>query len=384
MNLELGLEPPAREQERPFTVTELTESVRQHVQLLPAMWVEGEVSELKTHRSGQLYFKLKDAASVVDCVMWADEARRLQEKPQDGTKVFARAKFTVFARQGRLQLTVYKLLPTAEGGPAALALEQARAALEKDGLLDPARKRPLPAFPRCLGVVTSPVGAAWKDIVAVVSQRWPMCELVLVAATVQGEAAPREIVRAIDLANRFTRLDALIVGRGGGSKEDLAAFNDERVARAVAGSRVPTISAVGHEIDVTLTDLVADVRAPTPSAAAEMAVPHRDDVARRMAALARHLSQAAGGRLQRVDHLLRTSLMRMRTSCVSRFASASAAADRLQASLDALSPLRVLGRGYAIARDDAGRVLRRAADFAPSVRFRLTVSDGDVMARTEP
>jgi exodeoxyribonuclease VII large subunit len=222
---------------------------------------------------------------------------------------------------------------------------------------------------------------------------------------VQGEDAPRDLVRAMDLANRFDRLDVLIVGRGGGSKEDLWAFNDERVARALAASRVPTISAVGHEIDTTLTDLVADVRAPTPSAAAEAAVPDRADVARRLAALRAHLTQAAGGRMeaagsrlslvrsrmaaavtrrtQNVDHRLRSAAMRMAASCETRLARDASRLERYAASLHALSPLKVLDRGYAVARSEAGRVLRRLADFAPAMPFRLRLADGEVSARTE-
>ncbi|MFI5207629.1 MAG: exodeoxyribonuclease VII large subunit [Gemmatimonadales bacterium] len=404
MNLELGLDLPAAE-ERAFTVTEVMEGVRGIVQQLPAIWVEGEISGLKVGSARQWYFTMKDKKSAMDCVMWSDVVRRLREKPEDGMKIYAKGSFTVFPGRGRLQFSVSDLLPTTEGGFHSIKLEQARRALEKDGLLDPARKRPLPEFPRCVGVVTSPEGAAWKDIVAVVARRWPHCELVLIGARVQGEDAPRELVRALGLANRFERLDVLIVGRGGGSKEDLWAFNDERVARALAASRVPTISAVGHEIDTTLTDLVADVRAATPSAAAEKAVPDRIDVDRRLAALRTHLSQAAGGRMeaagsrlsllrsrmaaavtrrtQQVDYRLRAAAMRMATSCSARLARDTSRLATSAASLDALSPLKVLERGYAVARSEAGRVLRRLADFAPAMPFRLRVADGEVNARTE-
>jgi exodeoxyribonuclease VII large subunit len=404
VNLELALGTPAQE-ERAFTVTEVLEGARDLVQQLPSIWVEGEISGLKVWNSGQWYFTLKDRKSAMSCVMWSDVARRLREKPEDGMKVYAHGSFTVFPKRGSLQFTVSQLLPTTEGGFHSIKLEQARQSLEKDGLLDPARKRALPEFPRCVGVVTSPEGAAWKDIVAVVARRWPHCELVLIGARVQGEDAPRELVRALDLANRFERLDVLIVGRGGGSKEDLWAFNDERVARALAASRVPTISAVGHEIDTTLTDLVADVRAATPSAAAEKAVPDRVDVDRRLAALRTQLSQAAGRRMeaagsrlalvrsrmaaavtrrtQNVDHRLRAAAMRMATSCGTRLAQGTSHLERFAASLDALSPLKVLDRGYAVARSEAGRVLRRLADFAPNMPIRLRVADGEVKARTE-
>ncbi len=404
MNLELGLDATAQE-ERAFTVTEVVEGVRQLVVAFPVVWIEGEISTFKSYPSGHWYFTLKDRQAQLRCVMFRDDARRVPAEPVDGLKVYARGRLSVRTEKGELQCVVGQLLATTEGGFHAIKLERARAALEKDGLLDPARKRVLPPFPRCVGVVTSPEGAAWKDIVSVVARRWPHCELVLIGARVQGEDAPRELVRALGLANRFERLDVLIVGRGGGSKEDLWAFNDERVARALAASRVPTISAVGHEIDTTLTDLVADMRAATPSAAAEKAVPDVREVLHRLGTLRGQLSQAAGGRLeaaasrlalagnrmagsvarrtQQVDHRLRSAAMRMAASCAARLARDTSRLERCAASLDALSPLKVLDRGYAVARSEAGRVLRRLADFAPAMPFRLRVRDGEVKARTE-
>ena len=404
MNLELSLDTPAAE-DRPFTVTEVLEGARVLVQQMPTVWVEGEVSGFKAWSAGQWYFTLKDRASAMSCVVWRDDARLMKAEPEDGMKVFARGHFTVFPKRGQLQFTVRQLLPTTEGGFHALLLERARKALEKDGLLGLERKRALPPFPRCVGVVTSPEGAAWGDIVAVVSRRWPGCELVLVGARVQGKDAPRELVRALRLADRFAGLDVLIVGRGGGSKEDLSAFNDEQVARAVAASRVPTISAVGHEMDTTLTDLVADVRAPTPSAAAEKAVPDRAALLRTFDGIGAHLAQAAGGRMRtvsarldaagsrldaavtsrirKVDHRLRTVALRMQTSCDARLARGRSLTEQLGAALDALSPLKVLDRGFAVARDEDGKVLRRVADFPPGRAFHLRVTDGEVNARSE-
>ncbi len=257
-----------------------------------------------------------------------------------------------------------------------------------------------------MGVVTSPEGAVWHDVVAVIGRRWPAVELILIGARVQGDGAPEDLMRAIALANRLPNLDVLIVGRGGGSREDLWAFNDERVARAVAASRVPTIAAVGHETDVTLTDLVADLRAATPSAAAEKAVPDRADLARRLAATGNGLAAAVSRRLEladeRVSHAatrlggavdrrlaataerLRRQAARMRASCDARLAARQADLSRLGASLDALSPLKVLDRGYSVARDAEGRVLRRVADFPAGRAFRLRVTDGEVPARSEP
>ena len=392
--------------ERPLTISELTATAKEVLEAaVPPVWVVGEVSGFKKYPSGHWYFTLKDADAQLSCVMWKGQASKAQGAPEDGLQVFARGALSVYPKRGQLQFVVRDLLATATGGFYAALLARARANLEKDGLFDPARKRPLPPFPRAIGVVTSPEGAAWRDIVAVVRRRWPMVELVLVGAQVQGEEAPADLCRALALAGRCEALDLLIVGRGGGSKEDLWAFNDERVARAVAASPVPVISAVGHETDVSLTDLVADVRAPTPSAAAEKAVPDRAELAQRLEATRRALGRAAARRVElvgeRVRHAatrmgsacarrlergngrLRDARLRMAAACERTLAERHARAGRLAGQLDALSPLKVLERGYAVARDAAGRVLRRTTDFAPGLAFRLRLVDGEVRARRE-
>lgn len=404
MTLPLPLGPALRE--RPYSVAQAVEAARGAVEgAFPALWVEGEISNFKAYPSGHWYFSLTDPAAQLRCVMWRSDARRVPATPEDGLRVFARGALTISAKRGELQLVVRELLATTEGGFFAIALARSRAALERDGLLDPARKRPLPPFPRAVGVVTSPEGAVWHDIVAVAGRRWPSLELVLIGARVQGDGAPDDLVRALALANRLAQLDVVIVGRGGGSQEDLWAFNEERVARAVAACRVPTIAAVGHETDVTLTDLVADVRAPTPSAAAEKAVPDRVDVQRRLEATASGLAAAVARRLElageRLQHTatrlggavdrrvagaagrLRHAAALMAAACEARLAARDGAVARLAASLDALSPLKVLERGYAVARDPDGRVLRRVADFPPGLAFRLRVTDGEVPARAE-
>ncbi len=404
MNLELGLETPAPE-EKAYSVTDLVTALRNRINELPPLWVEGEVSGFRKMPSGQWYFTLKDKTSEISCVVWSDDARKLREPPEEGMKVFVNGRVAIYVEKGRLQFTIKQLLPRPEGGFHALKLERARKALEKDGLLDPARKRPIPVFPQRVGVVTSAEGAAWRDIQAVVARRWPCCELILVRAQVQGEGAPKTIIRAIELANRFGKLDVLIVGRGGGSKEDLHAFNDEYVARAVAASSVPTISAVGHEVDFTLTDLVADFRAPTPSAAAEKATPDRADLEQRLAGLGAHLSHAAAGRVENAALRIRSmmdrmdkaatrrfqdvhagldqSWLRMSARCDAMLARGKSAADRLGASLEALSPLKVLERGYSVARAEDGHVLKAVADFPAGRNFRLRVVDGEVHARSE-
>lgn len=403
MSLQLDLDSQRSRLDRPLTVREVVEGARALLEQLPVMWVEGEISGFKALDSGHCFFTLKDRHSALSCALWREDAQRLRQRPEDGLKVFVRGFLTVDPRRGQMRLTVRQMLPTAEGGWHAVRLEEARRALERDGLLDEARKRPLPPIPSCIGVVTSPDGAAWHDIVAVIERRWPYVELVLIGARVQGEDAPRELRRALSIAERYQRIEVLIVGRGGGSKEDLWAFNDEGVARAVAASRVPVVSAVGHEVDTTLTDLVADVRAPTPSAAAEKVVPDRRAVAQLLAALGKRVAALASGRVQlaraRLDRngdrlaaalerrfaetlwRLDDRAARMERALERRRASAAAALERLGASLDALSPLKVLDRGYAVARGDGGRVLRRRADFAPGQAFDLRVSDGEVPAR---
>lgn len=366
-----------------WSVLEVTMRARQLVESgLGTLWVRGEVTGFKKYPSGHWYFSLRDTQAQVKCVMWQTDNRRLKP-PDEGTQVFVAARPTVWEEKGELRLTVKQLIPTRAGGTWQLQLEQARAALQKDGLLDPARKRPLPAYPARIGVVTSKEGAALQDIVSVLSRRWPAVELLVVPTRVQGEGAEDDICAALAMVNRIPALDLVIVGRGGGSREDLWAFNTERVARAVAAVRVPTISAVGHETDVSLTDLVADRRAATPSAAAEAAVPDREEVARLVAVLSRRVAQGLTRRTSVISERLDRAGDRLHASVTSLTGRATARVGQLAAQLDALSPLRVLQRGYAVARGDDEAVLRRVAQFPSGTRFRLTVSDGEIHAKAE-
>ncbi len=351
------------------------------------LWVHGELVEFKAWRSGHWYFTLRDADASLRCVLWKQQAAgvlaRLGAAPADGLEVLVRGRPTVWEERGEYRLTASDIVPTAVIGAKALELERVRLALQADGLLDPARKRPLPPLARRIAVVTSPDGAALRDIIIVTRNRWSAVELVLVGAQVQGEGAVASLVRALGLVNRIPDLDVCIIGRGGGAKEDLAAFNAEPVCRALAAVRVPTISAVGHETDVSLSDLVADVRAATPSAAAELAVPERtalvqrvDGFGVRLAAGLRRRTRVAEERLARTGDRLQSALGRLLDERRGRL-------DRAAAQLDALSPLRVLARGYSVAQDADGRVLSRAADFPSGRRFRLRVSDGSVPASAE-
>ena len=366
-----------------WSVLEVTMRARALVEAgLGTLWVRGEVTGFKAYRSGHWYFSLRDSQAQVRCVMWSTDNRRLQ-KPEEGMQAFVAARPTVWEEKGELRLTVKQLLPTRAGGVWQLQLEQAKAALQKDGLLDPARKRALPPYPTRIALVTSLEGAAIKDIVSVLARRWPLVDVVVVPTRVQGDEAEGEICAALSLVNRIPGLDLVIVGRGGGSREDLWAFNTERVARAVAAVTVPTISAVGHETDVSLADLVADLRAPTPSAAAEAAVPDRAAVAGVVAGLARRVAQGLTRRTSVIAERLDRAGDRLHGSILSLTERAGARIGQLGAQLDALSPLRVLQRGYAVARDADGQVLRRQAQFAPGLSFQLTVSDGNVGAKVE-
>ena len=367
-----------------WTVTQVTRRARAVVEagLLP-LWVRGEVSGFKAWQSGHWYFTLRDRSAQIRCVMFQKDNRRLPAPPQDGMQVFLFARPTVWEEKGDFRLTVVDLLSTEAGGLWQLAFEKTKAALAKDGLLDPARKRPLPPYPLRIGVVTSPDGAALRDIIAVTARRWPLAELLVVPTRVQGDGAAAEICAALALLCRIDGLDLAIIGRGGGSREDLWTFNHERVVRAVAALPVPVISAVGHETDVTLCDLVADVRAPTPSAAAEAATPDLGDVLVELAHLGARLARGLAARSGRVAERLDRTFDRLTGTLERRLERHRHELSGLAGRLDALSPLRILERGYALARDEQGRVLKRVVQFPSGLRFRLRVTDGEVAARAE-
>jgi exodeoxyribonuclease VII large subunit len=311
--------------------------------------------------------------------MWRTYAQRAGRPPTDGTAVYALGRPTLFEGKGEFQFLVQRMLPTAAIGDQQLRLERVRTALAADGLFEPSRKRPLPRYPTRVAVVTSTDGAALRDIVTVTRRRWPCATLLVLASRVQGDGAVADLVAALRLVDRL-RADLCILARGGGDRLDLAAFNDEAVCRALAAVAVPTISAVGHETDISLSDLVADVRAPTPSAAAELAFADVADVRRQVQELAGRLARSLGRRAELLDERLARAGDRLEAAIDQRIAADAHRADRLAAGLDALSPLRVLERGYAVARATDGRVLRRLADFRPGANFSLRVADGVVPA----
>jgi exodeoxyribonuclease VII large subunit len=266
-----------------FSVTELTRKIKSVIETLPRVSVQGEISNFKRHTSGHLYFTLKDETTQIQAVMWRNRAvsLRINEEEgihlEDGVKVIATGKVTVYEARGQYQIDVYGLIE-AGIGELQLAFEQLKRKLDKEGLFDPSHRKPLPEFPQRIGIVTSPTGAAIHDLINILTRRFPCVEVLLYPVKVQGEGAAEEIVQAINDLNEFGDIDVMIIGRGGGSLEDLWAFNEEIVARAIYHSRIPIVSAVGHEIDYTIADFVADRRAPTPSAAAEIVVPDRREL----------------------------------------------------------------------------------------------------------
>jgi exodeoxyribonuclease VII large subunit len=315
--------------------------------------------------------------------MWKMYAERGGRPPADGTEVFVLAKPALYDEKGEFQLSVTRIIPTSAMGRQQQELERVKGVLQKDGLFDLARKRPIPLYASTVALVTSPDGAAIHDVVTVTRKRWPCARLLVVGARVQGDGAVGELVHALSLVNRIHGLDVCIIGRGGGGRVDLAAFNSEPVCRALAGVRVPTISAVGHEVDISLTDLVADIRAATPSAAAELAVSDRRDVLRLVDDLSVRLAAGLSGRTRLGRERLERTADRLHAGIDSVLDSRRSLTDRLAAQLDALSPLKVLARGYAVPMSENGRVLKRRADFVSEESFRLRVADGDVRARVE-
>jgi len=372
---------PRRAPEGGWTPSTLNAAARHLIEgMFPALWVSGEVSNFTRARSGHCYFTLRDAGSQIRCVMWRDDARRLPTQPTEGMEVRALGRLTIYEGRGEFQLSVAELEAKGEG-LWKLAFDKLRTKLEVEGLTSPVRKRALPPYPACVGVVTSSAGAALHDIVSVIRRRAPWTRIVLSAARVQGEGAAEEVARAIRLIARAGCADVLIVGRGGGSTEDLWAFNEEAVARAIAESPVPVISAVGHETDFTIADLVADLRAPTPSAAAEAAVPDRVSLARGLADLRERMLRCTRERVENCRERLFEARLDLGDAGDRIVAGRRERVAGIAGRLHALSPLSTLARGFAVPLDPSGRVLRRVADFAPGQEFRLRVADGSVRAR---
>lgn len=362
------------------TITQIAKEVMEGA-FMP-LWVRGEISDFKAHRNGHWYFCLRDADAQMRCVIWSRDQRRMAAAPDDGMQVVAQAQLSVYAARGEMQLVVTALDAVGDG-LRRKALDLTRARLAADGLLDAARKRPLSRFPTRVAVITSPDGAALHDIIAVVRRRCSTVEIVIVPAKVQGETAPDELVAALDRVRRWGQCDTVIIGRGGGAREDLWAFNEERVARAVADCPIPTISAVGHEVDITLCDLVADLRAATPSAAAEAAVPLLAEERVALSALASAMRSGVERTITRARDALKFELRSLARAAERDTERRRARVDRIAGQLHALSPMATLARGYAVARGDDGSTLSSADSFQPGRRFALLLRDGTVRATVD-
>lgn len=394
--------------EQVLSVSQLTAQFKALVEeQFPSVWVAGEISNFSRPQSGHCYFTLKDDKAQLRGVIWRGTASRLKFDLHDGLEVVCRGRLDVYPPRGSYQLVVDQVQPQGVGA-LELALRKLRAKLAAEGLFDPARKRALPPFPRRIGIVTSPTGAAIHDFLQVLDRRWQGVEVLILPVRVQGTEAAGEIVAAIEQAGRIMPpLDVLVVGRGGGSLEDLWAFNEEPVVRAIAASPLPVISAVGHEIDVTLADLAADVRALTPSEAAERVVPSAEDVTQLINNLQIRLQSCLTGRtatlrsrldalasrpvlcrpLERV-HLLGRQVDelagRMNTAMRTRIGRSQAAIDTIAGKLEALSPLAVLQRGYSLTQDEAsGTVIRTARQLQTGQRLRTRLAQGEVVSVVE-
>jgi len=364
-----------------ITVSSLTSIARDILEgAFRPIWVRGEVTNFKAHRNGHWYFTLRDRMAQVRGVVWSKSTRAIPAPPDEGMMVAAFGNLSVYPQKGEMQFVVQRM--EAEGdGLWRKKLEQTRAKLEAEGLLRPDRKRPLPRYPRRVAVVTSPDGAALRDIVAVMKRRSPGVEIVVVPAAVQGDAAIMDLCRALERVARWRDADVVIIGRGGGSREDLWAFNDERVARAIIACPIPVVSAVGHEVDITICDLVADVRAATPSAAAETVVRDDAELVAELRGIGRRLTRGLTKRMDSAKADLHWHASALQSRLVRAAERRRARLSTLGGRLHALSPLATLTRGYAVARDLDGRALTSVQSFSAAMPFNLVLRDGRVGAR---
>lgn len=389
-----------------LSISQLNEYIKSRMDLDPnlkSVAVRGEISNYKLYPSGHHYFTLKDESAAVRCVMFKSSAARLRFRPANGMKIIAMGSVSVFPRDGAYQL--YCTAMAMDGvGDLYAAFEELKKKLAAQGLFDPAHKKPLPKYPGTIGIVTSSAGAAVHDMLRILRARYPLTTVRLFPVRVQGVEAPAEIAGAIAYANRYALADLLIVGRGGGSIEDLWAFNDARVAHAIYDSKIPVISAVGHEPDVTISDYVADLRAATPSNAAELAVPDQDALRQTLDSMSQAMAQAMDRRLKnaalRLENLSQRPVLHsplayyeQKQKALELLKNRLASAENntiqnhhrryisLTAKLDAMSPLKVLTRGYALASDEQGNLIRSADQVSPGDCINLRVSDGTIQAK---
>ena len=424
-------DPFLREQREVFSPSALVRMARDVLEdAFPLIWVEGEISNLSRPGSGHLYFSLKDAQAQVRCAMFRSRAALLRFKPADGARVLVRARLSLYEARGEFQLVVEHMEPTGEGA-LLRAFEELKKRLAAEGIFAPELKRALPKVARRIGVITSPTGAAVRDVLSVVGRRFALADIEVLPVPVQGREAPAAIIRMLGAAAKARRHDVLLLTRGGGSLEDLWAFNDEALARAIRASAIPVLSAVGHEIDFTIADFAADLRAPTPSAAAELLVPDSDELLRALRHARDRLRQHMRHRLlaaaQRLDHAcvrlrmqhprarlragsdrlaqlharlrrqhpatliarrreqLRGNARTLRAGLAYRLESRALRLGELARALNAVSPLATLQRGYAILLErGSGRVVRSAKQARASIRFAARLADGEIFLRHDP
>ena len=392
---------------QPVSVTQLTQYIKlllDRDEILSQVCVRGELSNYKAHSSGHQYFTLKDEGAVISCVMFRSDAAKLRFRPESGMKVILYGRVSLFPKSGQYQIYVTSLQPDGVGA-LAVAFEQLKRRLYQEGLFDPAHKKTLPVYPERVALVTSPTGAAVRDMIRILGRRWPMAQVLVCPVRVQGEGAAEEIAAMLDYVDAHRLADVIITGRGGGSMEDLWAFNEEIVARAIWRCTIPVISAVGHEPDVTISDFAADVRAATPSNAAELAVRDGDALRSGLRQLQARLEQAEQGRLarlrQRLDTLANSRVMVRPESCLQQrelylemlrqrlehggqavLSRQQQRFSRTAAKLDALSPLKVLGRGYAMVSRE-GAVVRSAAQLKSGDAIAVSLADGTAQCTVE-
>ena len=386
---------------QPVSVTQLTQYIKlllDRDEILSQACVRGELSNYKIHSSGHHYFTLKDEGAVISCVMFRSDAMRLRFRPETGMKVILSGRVSLFPKSGQYQIYVSHMQPDGVGD-LAVAFEQLKKKLSAEGLFDPARKKPLPRYPGTVALVTSPTGAAVQDMIRILGRRWPLARVLVCPVRVQGAGAAEEIAAMLDYVDGHDLADVIITGRGGGSMEDLWAFNEEIVARAIARCEIPVISAVGHEPDVTIADFAADVRAATPSNGAEIAVCDQSELRdalgqltvrltraqdRRISALTDRLNRLKAspvmrspeGAIQQRELLLELLRQRLEHAGTRRFQQEEQRLARLAGRLDALSPLKVLARGYALASREDGTVIRAAGELTPGEPIRLRLGQG--------
>ena len=398
----MKLEIQNQTQQRIYSITELTRQIKFLLEShFPNVWVKGEISNFKLHSSGHMYFSLKDENAQLPCVMWRGRNNLLFFMPKDGMKVVAQGNVTVYEKRGYYQFEVLELQP-AGIGELQLAFEQLKQRLKAEGLFEAEHKKPIPAYPERIGIVTSATGAAIRDLVTVVGRRFPSVQLILNPVRVQGDGAAEDIARAIDEFNEYGQVDVLIVGRGGGSLEDLWPFNEEVVARAIFRSKIPIISAVGHEVDFSISDFVADLRAPTPSAAAELVVRNRDELLSTLQAMVQKMYRLLKEKIryyrdkvnylessyalrrpadvikeynQRLDELTRT----MESALAHQIERERARIAALTKHLENLNPLSIMKRGYSICyREQDGHIIIDAVQLQKEDKIRVQFAKGQI------